>query len=37
LKARFWVRGEQQTTGIDFFETYAPVVSWTAIRILLSL
>jgi hypothetical protein len=26
LKARFCVRGDQQIEGVDFFDTYAPVV-----------
>jgi hypothetical protein len=37
LKARFCVRGDQQVEGVDYFESYAPVVSWTTVRLLLSL
>ena len=37
LKARFCVRGDQQIIGVDFFEMYAPVVSWITIRTLLIL
>ena len=29
FKARFCAHGDQQLEGIDFFETYAPVVQWT--------
>ena len=35
LKARFCVRGDQQIEGVDFFDTYAPVVQWATVRLLL--
>ena len=35
-KARFCARGDFQKEGVDFFETYAPVVQWSTIRLLLS-
>ena len=35
LKARFCVRGDQQIEGVDFFDTYAPVVSWSTVRLML--
>jgi len=34
FKARFCARGDQQLHGIDFFETYVPVVQWTTIRLM---
>ena len=34
FKARFCARGNQHLEGIDFFETYAPVVQWTTIRLM---
>ncbi len=37
LKARFCVRGDQQIEGVDFFDTFAPVVSWSTVRLLLIL
>lgn len=37
LKARFCVRGDLQIQGVDVFETYAPVVSWSTVRLLLIL
>ena len=36
-KARYCCRGDLQTQGVDFFETFAPVVQWSTIRILLTL
>ena len=37
LKARFFVRGFQQIKGIDYFETYAPVVSWMTVRLIFAI
>jgi Reverse transcriptase (RNA-dependent DNA polymerase) len=37
LKARFCVRGDKQLDGVDFFETFAPVISWTTVRLMLIL
>jgi hypothetical protein len=35
LKARFCARGYEQTEGVDYFETFAPVVEWATVRFLL--
>ncbi|KAL7475339.1 hypothetical protein ACHAW6_001263 [Cyclotella cf. meneghiniana] len=37
FKARFCASGDQQLEGIDFFETYALVVQWTTVHLLLIL
>ena len=35
IKARFCARGDKQIEGIDYFDKYAPVVSWSTVRLLL--
>jgi hypothetical protein len=37
LKARFCVCGDRQIENVDFFSTFAPVVNWTIVRLLLIL
>ena len=37
LKAWLCAGGHHQIEGIDFFETYAPVVNWNTVRLLLIL
>jgi hypothetical protein len=32
FKARFCARGDCQIEGIDFFNTFAPVINWTSVR-----
>ncbi len=37
FKTLFCARGDQQLEGVDFFETYVPVVQWTTVRLMLIL
>ena len=37
FKARFCARGDKQIADVDYFESYAPVVSWSTVRMLLNL
>jgi Reverse transcriptase (RNA-dependent DNA polymerase) len=37
LKARWCIRGDQQIEGVDFFDTFAPVVAWLMVCLLLIL
>ncbi len=37
FKACFCARGDQQLECVDFFETYAPVVQWTTVHLMLIL
>lgn len=37
FKARFCARGDRQVEGVDFFETWSPVVQWQTVRLMLVL
>mmetsp|Transcript_30431 Transcript_30431/g.69423 ORF Transcript_30431/g.69423 Transcript_30431/m.69423 type:complete len:1695 (-) Transcript_30431:406-5490(-) len=37
FKARFVVRGDCQTEGVDYFETWAPVAQWSTVRTMMVL
>ena len=36
-KAIYRVRGDKQIVGVEYFETYAPVVQWSIIRLVLTM
>ena len=35
LKARFCASGDRQIEGVAYFDTFAPIVNWTTVRIIL--
>ena len=37
FKARYCVRGDKKTEGVDYFEEYAPVISWSTVLLALTL
>ena len=37
LKARFCTCGDKQVEGIDYFDTFAPIINWTMVRLKLIL
>ncbi len=37
FKAQFCARGDREKEGINFFETWAPVVQWSTIQIVMVL
>jgi hypothetical protein len=37
FKARFCVRGDCQTEGVDFFDTWSPVIQWSTVRTMMVL
>ena len=37
FKARYCVRGDLQREGVDYFDTYAPVIQWSTVRLLLTM
>jgi hypothetical protein len=36
-KARFCVRGDKQIAGVNYFESYAPVASWSMVQMVMNL
>ena len=33
FNARYYVQGDNQTEGVDYFETSAPVINWSTVRL----
>ena len=36
-KARFCCCGDKQIAGVDFFESYAPVVAWSTVQMIMNI
>ena len=36
-KARYCVQGGKQLAGVDYFKTYAPVVQWSTVQLILTM
>ena len=37
VKSRYCVHGDKQIEGVDYFDTYAPVVQWSTVRLVITM